>query len=94
MIDFAETSGRIIDGRIEFSVPLTKVDTEKRMVHGFATLDNVDLVNDVVSFDASLAAFNKFRGNIREMHDKKAVGKMVSFRPERYYDAKNVNVYN
>lgn len=95
MISFAETSGRIIDGRIEFSVPLTKVDEEKRMVHGFATLDNVDLAGDVVDFDASLQAFQRFHGNIREMHDShKAAGKLVSFRPERYYDAKTNKVYN
>ena len=95
MVNFIETSGKVIDGRIEFSVPLTKVDTEKRMVHGFATLDNIDLAGDIVPIEASINAFKKFRGNMREMHNKlKAVGKVLSFTPERYYDPNTDKVYN
>lgn len=95
MMNFSETSGKVIDGRIEFSVPLTKVDTERRMVHGFATLDNIDLAGDIVPIEASVKAFRQFRGNIREMHDRlKAVGKVVSFTPERYYDPQTDKVYN
>ena len=42
---------------------------------------NIDLINDQIPFEASMDAFVKFAGNIREMHDeKKAVGRMVSFR--------------
>jgi len=89
------TSGSIVDGRIQFSVPISKVDTELRMVHGFATLDNIDLQGDIVPLESSIRAFEKFRGNIREMHNAlKAVGKMVSFRPERYYDPETGTVYN
>lgn len=94
-MNFSETSGTIIDGRIEFTVPLSKVDTEKRMVHGFATLDNIDLAGDIVPIEASLKAFKNFAGNMREMHDKlKAVGSVMSFKPERYYDPKTEKVYN
>ena len=74
---------------ITLSVPFTKVNREKRTVSGFATLDNVDQTNDVVTAEASLKAFENFRGNIREMHGSNAVGKMISFKPETYYDAKN-----
>jgi hypothetical protein len=61
-----------------FQYPLAKVDVERRTVSGFATLDNVDKQADIVTTEASLKAFSKFRGNIREMHQPTAVGKMVS----------------
>jgi hypothetical protein len=79
---------------ITLSVPFTKVNREKRTVSGFATLDNVDQTNDVVTAEASLKAFEGFRGNIREMHGSNAVGKMVSFKPETYFDAKSGEFYN
>ena len=79
---------------ISLSVPFTKVNREKRTVSGFATLDNVDQTNDVVTAEASLKAFEGFRGNIREMHGSNAVGKMVSFKPETYFDAKSGEFYN
>jgi len=79
---------------ISLSVPFTKVNREKRTVSGFATLDNVDQTGDVVTSEASLGAFENFRGNIREMHGSNAVGKMVSFKPETYYDAKSGEFYN
>jgi len=79
---------------IVLSVPFTKVNREKRTVSGFATLDNIDQTGDLVEAAASLEAFENFRGNIREMHGSNAVGKMVSFRPETYYDAKSGEFYN
>jgi hypothetical protein len=79
---------------INLSVPFTKVNREKRTVSGFATLDNVDQTGDVVTAEASLKAFENFRGNIREMHGSNAVGKMVSFKPETYYDAKSGEFYH
>ena len=82
------------DKSIRVSVPFSKVDTEKRNVHGFATLDNVDTQDDIVLASASRAAFSRFRGNIREMHDLKAVGRMVSFRPEKWYDQESGEVYD
>ena len=79
---------------INLSIPFTKVNREKRTVSGFATLDNIDQTGDVVTAEASLKAFESFRGNIREMHSSNAVGKMVSFRPETYYDTKSGEFYN
>ena len=79
---------------INLSVPFTKVNREKRTVSGFATLDNLDQTGDVVTAEASLKAFENFRGNIREMHGPNAVGKMVSFKPETYYDPKSGEFYN
>jgi len=79
---------------ISLSVPFTKVNREKRTVSGFATLDNVDQTGDMVTAEASLKAFENFRGNIREMHGSNAVGKMVSFKPETFYDPKSGEFYN
>jgi len=79
---------------INLSIPFTKVNREKRTVSGFATLDNVDQTSDVVTAESSLKAFENFRGNIREMHGSNAVGKMVSFRPETFYDPKSKEFYN
>jgi hypothetical protein len=79
---------------ISLSIPFTKVNREKRTVSGFATLDNIDQTGDVVTAEASLKAFEGFRGNIREMHSSNAVGKMVSFKPETYYDTKSGEFYN
>ena len=74
--------------RISLSVPFFKVDEERRIVSGFATLDNIDRHRDIVDTDASLKAFDQFRGNLREMHQPIAVGKVTNFREEnkrRYY---------
>jgi len=79
---------------INLSVPFTKVNREKRTVSGFATLDNIDQTGDVVTAESSLKAFENFRGNIREMHGSNAVGKMVSFKPETFYDPKAKEFYN
>lgn len=79
---------------IILSVPFTKVNREKRTVSGFATLDNIDQTGDLVTAEASMKAFENFRGNIREMHGPNAVGKMVSFKPETFYDPKTGEFYN
>jgi hypothetical protein len=55
---------------IVLSVPFTKVNREKRTVSGFATLDNIDQTGDVVTADASMKAFENFRGNLRDAKSK------------------------
>jgi hypothetical protein len=72
--------------RLSLSVPFFKVDEERRIVSGFATLDNVDRHNDIVDAEASIKAFETFRGNLREMHQPIAVGKVTNFREEQFYD--------
>ena len=85
----------ITDGdNVRLSLPFSKVDRERRMVSGFATLDNVDRQDDIVTTDASLKAFAKFRGNIREMHQPVAVGKMVAFKEEKYFDPNSKKFYS
>lgn len=80
--------------RFNVDMPLTKIDKENRIVSGWATLDNDDRQGDRVTAEASLKAFEKFAGNIREMHQKVAVGRMVSYRPDSFYDPESKQVYN
>ena len=79
---------------LRLSMPLTKVDKERRIVSGFASLDNIDKQDDVVTAEASMDAFTRFRGNIREMHQPLAVGKMVSFKADKYFDPESKKFYN
>lgn len=75
----------IHDEDIAIGIPFTKIDVKNRTVEGFATLDNVDKVGEIVDFEASRNAFRDWIGNIREMHGPKAVGKAIQV-DERYYD--------
>lgn len=79
---------------VRLSMPFSKVDQERRLVSGFATLDNVDRQKDIVTSEASLKAFEKFRGNIREMHQPIAVGKMVAFKEDKYFDPESKKFYS
>jgi len=79
---------------VRFSVPFSKVDIDRRIVSGFATLDNVDKQADIVTSEASVSAFTRFRGNIREMHQPTAVGKMVNFKEDKYFDPDSKKFYS
>ena len=79
---------------VRLSMPIAKVDKERRIVSGFATLDNVDKQNDIVTAEASVKAFSAFKGNIREMHQPSAVGKMVSFKEDKYFDPESKKFYS
>jgi hypothetical protein len=85
----------VTDGdNVRLSMPFSKVDKERRIVSGFATLDNVDRQDDIVTTEASVSAFTRFRGNIREMHQPLAVGKMVAFKEEKYFDPESKKFYS
>jgi len=79
---------------VRLSMPIGKVDVERRIVSGFATLDNIDKQGDIVTTEASLDAFRKFRGNLREMHQPLAVGKVLSFKEDRYFDPNTKKFYS
>ena len=90
-----ETKVALDSDNIKLSMPVMKVDVEKRMVHGFATLDNVDKQADIVTKEASMNAFSRFRGNIREQHDpQKAVGRVVDFKEDNVFDPETSQSYN
>ena len=79
---------------LRLSMPISKIDQERRIVSGFATLDNLDRQNDIVTAEASMKAFSNFKGNIREMHQPSAVGKMVSFKEDKYFDPESKKFYS
>ena len=79
---------------VRLSMPFSKVDQERRIVSGFATLDNIDKQSDIVTTEASLSAFAKFRGNIREMHQPSAIGKMIAFKEDKYFDPEEKKFYS
>jgi hypothetical protein len=82
------------DNSIKLSMPIAKVDKEKRTVSGFATLDNIDKQADIVPTDVSIKAFERFRGNLREMHMPIAVGRVVSFKSDKFYNKEEDKFYN
>lgn len=82
------------DGSFELGVPLMKIDVKRRIVGGFATLDNLDQAGDILDANASQDAFGNWFGNIREMHEKKAVGRAIDWRPDTYTDPETGNTYD
>lgn len=67
-------------------IPFVKINAKGRTVSGFATLDNIDKAGDVLDAKASQDAFAKWVGNIREMHERKAVGKSISVEQKQFTD--------
>ncbi len=77
----------IKDNTVGIHIPISKsnIDVENRIVSGWATIDNVDQMMDKVTAQASINAFSRFRGNVREMHDSHtAVGKVVKFKQQEF----------
>lgn len=72
--------------QVRVTMPLQKVDVQRRIVSGFATLDNPDNHGDIVTAEASAKAFARFRGNLRLMHQPIPAGRLVNFREDEYYD--------
>ena len=60
------------------------VDEEKREIEVCATSEAIDSYGTVFGYDASKDAFTRWAGNVREMHNRVAVGRRVAV---RYDDA-------
>lgn len=71
---------------LTFNISKSNIDVEKRIVSGWATIDNVDQEGDQVTASASAEAFANFRGNVREMHQPIAVGSVVKFDQQTFYN--------
>lgn len=69
-------------------------DSNQRIVVGFATLDNIDKSGDIVTAEASMKAFSKFRGNIRYMHERMPVGRLIDYQPAVYFDEETQSQHN
>ena len=93
-MDIQKTYWQNSESSMTLSFPIAKVNKEKRTVSGFASLDNLDRHGDVVTAEASKRAFERFRGNIREMHGPSAVGKMLNFKEDSYFDKESGKKYN
>jgi len=86
MTDFSKAFWNTDQSSISLVMPISKIDQEKRIVSGWATTDAIDKQGDIVTAEASAEAFDKFRGNVRESHTPLAVGKVISFKQDKYYD--------
>jgi hypothetical protein len=61
--------------------PICKINQEKRTVAGWATTEQLDKQHEIVDYNGSKEAFANWQGNIREMHEPKAIGKAVEIIP-------------
>lgn len=93
-MDISKTFWNNSEKKVNISFPIAKVNKEKRTVSGFASLDNIDRHGDIVTSDASKKAFERFRGNLREMHQPIAVGKVMSFTTKEFIDPETNKAYN
>lgn len=85
MTEIAKSQWHVDGNNIRLQMPFAKTDQKNRLVSGFATLDNVDTQGDIVLAEASAKAFERARGNLREMHQPIAVGKIVDFREDEFF---------
>jgi hypothetical protein len=65
--------------RVGFA-PIVRVDAERREIELCATSDALDTYGTIFSYEASRDAFARWEGNVREMHERKAVGRRVAVR--------------
>lgn len=63
--------------RIGFA-PITRIDAATREIEVTATSEALDAYGTIFDYEASCAAFARWMGNVREMHDALAVGKRVA----------------
>lgn len=83
--EIAKTKWNVDGDTVRLGMEFSKVDKKRRMVAGWATVDNVDQEGDQVTAEASMDAFARSRMNLREMHKKdSAVGKIVSFKQDTF----------
>ena len=94
MVDLQKASLTTNGNQVTLTMPISKVDVEKRIVSGFATLDNIDRQGDRVTAEASRRAFENFRGNVRLMHQPIPAGKVVNFRTETFFDPNTNKQYS
>src|SRR5690349_12747328 len=85
----------VTDGdTIRLTMPLQKVDKKRRIVSGFATVEAEDKHGDVVTKEASRAAWADFIGNLRLMHQPIPAGRVLNYKEEKYFDTKTQKMYD
>lgn len=60
--------------------PITRVDAERREIELCATSEALDAHGTIFDYAASKDAFTRWEGNVREMHERRAVGRRVGVR--------------
>src|SRR5579859_5569175 len=60
-------------------VPITRIDKDKWEIEGQATSDVIDHYETIFDYESSKKAFQRWAGNIREMHQNKAVGHAIEW---------------
>lgn len=81
--------------QINIGFDLQKINESERVIVGYATVDNVDFAGDIVTTEASVQAFSRFRGNIRFQHDKnRPVGRLLGFEVSKVRDSETLQEYN
>jgi phage head maturation protease len=93
MINLQKASLSMNGNSVNLTMPISKINEEKRIVSGFATLDNIDKQGDRILPEASEKAFANFRGNVRLMHQPIPAGKVVSFRSDTFFDPETKKQY-
>lgn len=67
---------------LDIYAPIRSIDRERREVTVTATAERLDAYRTIIGFEASQDAFQRWPGNIREMHDPtKAVGRALRVEP-------------
>ena len=72
-------------GDARMYAPIVRIDAKKWEVEGVATSEEVDSFGTIFSYEASKKAFQDWSersANVREMHDRKAVGKGINWWPD------------
>ena len=77
--DVADKAGAAGLARIGFA-PIVRVDASRREIELCATSEAVDSHGTIFDYDASKEAFTRWIGNVREMHQRQAVGSRVAVR--------------
>lgn len=75
--------------RVALPDAIRVVDEERREIEVCATSEAVDSYGTIFDYAASKTAFERWIGNVREMHERKAVGSKVAVR----YDDEARRVY-
>lgn len=86
----------------EFTIPLVKIDAERRLVIGRAAQEMPDKTNEIMDYATARPAFESWsksfedatgglsKGNLRVMHTRTVAGKLVDLTFDD--DAKSINV--
>ncbi|HEV2236042.1 MAG TPA: hypothetical protein VGR57_05205 [Ktedonobacterales bacterium] len=80
-VDAVSTAGPLAPGvtRIGYA-PIVRVDEERREIELCATSEALDTYGTIFAYEASRDAFARWQGNVREMHERRAVGRRVDVR--------------